>query len=112
VPDPASAVLAWLMTPGVVEPPPTLEEIVHRPAWMAQAQCRGEDRAVFFPSVGTNAAKAKALCAICPVRQPCLDYAAADAEIGGIWGTTDRERRGMRGDSGRGIVRLPKDLRG
>jgi len=38
-----------------------------------------------------------ALCAICPVRQPCLAYAVADAEISGIWGgTSERERRKLR----------------
>jgi WhiB family redox-sensing transcriptional regulator len=80
---------------------PTLADLIHRPAWMARAQCHGEDRSLFFPSVGTNAAKAKALCAICPVRQPCLDYAATDCEIAGIWGgTTERERRGMRPNRG------------
>jgi WhiB family redox-sensing transcriptional regulator len=95
--DPDSAVLSWLMAPGIGEELPKLEEIAHRPAWMARAQCRGEDRALFFPSVGINAAKATALCAVCPVRQVCLDYAAADAEIGGIWGgTTERERRKLR----------------
>ena len=66
-------------------------------AWMERAQCRGEDRALFFPSLGRDPVKAKVLCSICPVRQECLDYAVADAEIVGIWGgTSARERRRMR----------------
>src|ERR1035441_10662444 len=100
VPDPASAVLSWLMAPGIGEELPTLEEIAHRPAWMTRAQCRGEDRALFFPRVGAKAsdvAKARAICGICPVRVDCLAYARTDPDTGGIWGgTTQRERRKLR----------------
>lgn len=40
-----------------------------RPAWQRQAACRGEDTAAFFPGRGarTDAEKAKAVCAQCPV---------------------------------------------
>ena len=82
------------MTPGVMEEFP---DLTNRPAWMKRAQCRGEGTELFLPTVGGNGAKARALCAICPVRQPCLDYALADAELAGIWaGTTVRERVKMR----------------
>jgi adenine-specific DNA glycosylase len=43
-------------------------------------QCRGEDRALFFVALGADAAKARALCSICPVREECLAYALADPE--------------------------------
>jgi WhiB family redox-sensing transcriptional regulator len=69
-----------------------------RPAWHAEAACLGEPVETFFP--GPNAARdrllrARQLCAGCPVRQECLDFAL---ELGdgalGFWGGTDeRERR-------------------
>jgi WhiB family redox-sensing transcriptional regulator len=63
-----------------------------------RAACRGEDPAVFFPSVGGNAAKARAICSVCPVRPECLAYALADPESAGVWGgITERERRKLRG---------------
>lgn len=38
--------------------------------------------------------RAKSICQICPVRQPCLDYANAIREPYGIWGGfTEAERR-------------------
>ena len=41
-----------------------------------------------------DAAEAKSVCAVCPVRQACLEHALAHREREGIWGgTTERERR-------------------
>jgi WhiB family redox-sensing transcriptional regulator len=85
------------MTPGIGEQPPSLEDLAHRPAWMKRGACRGEDPALFFPSLGSNTAKARAICAICPVREQCLAYALADPESAGVWGgISERERRKMR----------------
>jgi WhiB family redox-sensing transcriptional regulator len=96
--DSATAVTQWLMTPGVGEQLPTLEEIAHRPAWMVRAQCRGEDTALFFPAVGVSVARARVICSICPVRQECLNYARADVDTAGVWGgATQQERRKLRG---------------
>jgi WhiB family redox-sensing transcriptional regulator len=76
---------------------PSIEDLAQRPAWMKRAQCRGEDRALFFPALGANAAKARAICAICPVRRECLAYALADPESAGVWGgISERERRKLR----------------
>jgi WhiB family redox-sensing transcriptional regulator len=36
------------------------------------------------------------VCAGCPVRERCLDYAIEHVEIGVWGGTSERERRGMR----------------
>ena len=95
--DQGEAVLSWLMAPGVGEDLPDLSELLGRPEWMARAACRGEDPAVFFPSLGGNAAKARAICSICPVRQECRAYALADPESAGVWaGITERERRKLR----------------
>ena len=49
---------------------------------------------MFFPDLGGNAAKARAICSVCPVQQECLRYALADRESAGVWGGfTERERR-------------------
>ncbi len=65
---------------------------------MQRAACRGQDPALFFPTVGANtAAKAKAICAGCVVREECLSYALADPESAGVWaGLAERERRRLR----------------
>ena len=42
-------------------------------------------------------APARQVCAACPVRQPCLDYAISNRIAYGIWGgLTERERRALR----------------
>ena len=66
------------------------------PTWFAQAACRGKT-AVFFLDKGQPATEAKLICAGCPVRQECLDYAIAKREVRGIWGgLTPVERRQAR----------------
>lgn len=85
-------VVKWLMTPQVMEDFPSLDDLTSRPAWMKRAQCRGQDPALFFPTLGANVAKARALCSSCPVRAECLDYALADPESAGVWGWRDGAR--------------------
>jgi len=52
---------------------------------------------VFFPGRGESAGPARQVCAVCPVRQPCLDYAISNGITHGIWGgLTERERRALR----------------
>jgi WhiB family redox-sensing transcriptional regulator len=64
--------------------------------WRELAACRGTDLGVFFPGRGESAGPARQVCAGCPVRQPCLDYAIANRIVHGIWGgLTGRERRGL-----------------
>lgn len=41
-------------------------------AWWLEAACRGMDPNVFFTESKTKVAKAKAICAECPVREDCL----------------------------------------
>jgi hypothetical protein len=72
-------------------------EFFHRPPWMASAVCRGQVTDIWFPSKGQEQEPAKALCEVCPVRQPCLDYALASPDLKGIWGGAgERERVRMR----------------
>ena len=64
-------------------------------AWRQQARCRGVDPAIFYPvSDEDEALEAKEICAECPVREPCLEYALTVREKNGVWGgRTERERR-------------------
>lgn len=65
-------------------------------SWRHRAACRGVDPDVFYPVSDEEAEAAKAVCAACPVRQPCLEYALANRERDGVWGgATERERRRM-----------------
>lgn len=51
---------------------------------------------MFFPVSDEDAGPAKAICAQCPVREACLEYALATRERDGVWGgATERERRRM-----------------
>ena len=71
-------------------------------AWQVRAACRGPHAGVFFPppqferkdeKLGREE-RAKAICATCPVREPCLEYALRIREPHGIWGgLSEAERR-------------------
>ena len=69
--------------------------------WMQHGACRGLSHAdadrLFFPARGDSTAEAKAICARCPVRNECLEYALEHHEKFGIWGgLSERERRRLR----------------
>ena len=73
-----------------------------RASWWSRAACSTADPELFFPisvsgpAVG-QVARAKAVCAGCQVRRPCLGYALGTTSIQGIWGgTTEAERRRLR----------------
>jgi WhiB family redox-sensing transcriptional regulator len=67
--------------------------------WRSMAACRSADPDLFFPLSDTGpsleqAARAKAVCAGCPVRRQCLSFALLTQQRDGIWGgTTEQERR-------------------
>jgi len=66
-------------------------------AWRIDAACRDLDVALFFPEPGGDSTPAKAVCARCPVRDECLDFALASRQDDGIWGGLDEtERRRLR----------------
>jgi WhiB family transcriptional regulator, redox-sensing transcriptional regulator len=78
--------------------------------WQYQAACRGEDSELFFApnyfekkeEKEAREAKAKAICARCPVRSECLDYALRNREPHGIWGgLNELERKAILRDRGR-----------
>ena len=65
--------------------------------WRYRAACRGADLSVFFPGRGESAEPARQVCAGCPVREPCLDYALSHGITHGIWGgLAERDRRALR----------------
>lgn len=58
-------------------------------AWAAKAACLGMARRagnydLFFEE--ENIKEAKLVCADCPVRRPCLEYAVAEKMKFGVWG--------------------------
>lgn len=62
--------------------------------WMARGKCRDMDPATFFPSDGLGVQAAQRVCAECPVKTPCLEYALANHVDHGVWGgASERERR-------------------
>lgn len=64
--------------------------------WRQHGACRGVNPDIFYPATDEEAEPAKAICAVCPVREPCLEYALANRERDGVWGgATERERRRM-----------------
>lgn len=63
-------------------------------SWRQRGACRGLDPDIFYPVSDEDAGQAKSICAICPVRGACLEYALTNREHEGIWGgATERERR-------------------
>lgn len=78
--------------------------------WRQRAACRDQDPELFFPVSETGpgarqAEQARAVCAHCPVRAQCLDYALDGGLHHGIFGgTTATERAALR-RRGRGVRR-------
>jgi len=61
--------------------------------WAERAACKGLDPAIFYPLTDEEAGPAKAICAECPVKDPCLEHAIEHREKNGVWGgETERER--------------------
>lgn len=70
--------------------------------WRAESACNDEDPELFFP-IGTTgpaveqAIVAKRICAVCSVREQCLEYAIETNQDSGIWGgLTEDERRTLK----------------
>ena len=80
----------------------TLSDLMWEPdvSWRSEAACSGVDSDVFFPASEEDeqaVAQAKAICAECPVREACLQYALATNQSAGVWGGLDAgDRRRMR----------------
>ena len=70
--------------------------------WQLHAACRGADSTLFFApnyfekreEKQAREVQAKRICAACPVREPCLEYALRTRDPHGIWGgLNEMERR-------------------
>lgn len=67
--------------------------------WRTRAACLPHDPKLFFPdcTAGPAIDRAKQICAECPVRARCLDWALSHSAAFGIWGgRTEAERYAMR----------------
>lgn len=65
-----------------------LETVNDVPDWFDRAACKGLDPALFFPDTGSRETvprEAERVCAGCPVRLDCLEYAIANHEDRGLW---------------------------
>jgi WhiB family redox-sensing transcriptional regulator len=91
-------------------------QILHDPAFQAFREAgrgyaseatdlgpsRDVDPELFFPVGTTGPAEAqvqsaKAICALCPVREECLQWALDTAQDAGVWGgLSEEERRALR----------------
>jgi len=71
----------------------------NRAGWWTRAACASADPELFFPISDSGpalrqVARAKAICARCPIQRECLSYALAAGSIQGVWGgMTEEERR-------------------
>lgn len=77
------------------------------PEWFDDAECKGADPNLFHPrgaqsrrwpgadtrGVRRRIARARAICAECPVSEDCLAHAIANGELDGIWGGRLPEER-------------------
>lgn len=95
--------------------PTGLAASIYRADWRSDAACRDWPTEMFFPERGSDsrsnehsATVARAVCALCPVRLPCLMVALGfetrqesglprPSQLAGVWGgTTEKERRALR----------------
>lgn len=76
------------------------------PSWQQDAECVHHAGEVdFFPARGESVREAKAVCALCPVREDCLEFALRLKVAHGVWGgMSERERRSMRRDRHRAAL--------
>lgn len=82
--------------------------LLRRPEWQQLAACRGEDPDLFFPGPGLDPYDTpRVICAGCPVRLDCLEYALDHHVDEGCWGgTTPRQRERARREGTPAVVLL------
>jgi WhiB family transcriptional regulator, redox-sensing transcriptional regulator len=80
--------------------------VVVATSWESRALCREADTRCFVPPLSGEStddrrareSAAKRICADCPVRRECLEYALRVREPFGIWGgLNETERRALTG---------------
>ncbi len=78
---PVTASLERLTGAGGIQCPPEPDA-----TWEERAACRGADVDLFFSASERDQQQALAYCAVCEVRQECLETAVVNGEAFGIWG--------------------------
>jgi WhiB family redox-sensing transcriptional regulator len=74
-----------------------LEDLIVRPAFFHHGACKDHPQEWWFPIRGGSPTPAKAICAQCPVRVECLQWALDHGEYHGMWGgKSERQRRYLR----------------
>ncbi len=64
--------------------------------WQDRALCAETDPEAFFIEKGGSSRPAKKVCAACPVRVQCLDFAVREGIAWGVYGGMDeRQRRAL-----------------
>lgn len=82
----------------------SLADTTERIEWQEEALCRSYDNILFFGDEGeselekqTREARAKSVCKMCPVLEPCLEFAMETNQKYGIWGgLTSKERASLK----------------
>jgi WhiB family redox-sensing transcriptional regulator len=71
-----------------------------RPEWMDQGTCRAYPKSWFYPNARNSPyvgfdpyQRARKVCAACPVRDTCAEYACTNNEQHGMWGGLSPEGR-------------------
>lgn len=78
--------LMWTALPAGDIPLPVFDRYAPPPPWADDALCAQTDPDLFFPEKGGSTRAPKAVCAACPTRTACLDYALDNGERYGVWG--------------------------
>jgi WhiB family redox-sensing transcriptional regulator len=73
-----------------------LDRDLGTPAFFVDAGCQDADPTLFFAESNSRIARAKQLCAGCPIQRMCLKWALENAEDGVYGGMTPRERKKKR----------------
>ena len=69
-------------------------ELDELPAWMPRGACVGAANPdLWYPERGQSANPAKRICARCPVREECLEWALKNEDYGVWGGLSARERK-------------------
>jgi WhiB family transcriptional regulator, redox-sensing transcriptional regulator len=61
--------------------------------WTLLAECQYTDPDLFHSGDPGQTWHAKRVCAACPVREECLEYALSAGEKWGVWGGTSERQR-------------------
>jgi WhiB family redox-sensing transcriptional regulator len=78
-----------------------LFDVADSERWMADGVCAQIGGDLWHPEKGKAAKPAKMICHTCPVEQQCLEFALLHDERGVWGGMSERERRKIKGQTGR-----------